>query len=93
MQKNEKVNRTTKRLGDANSRHKSSEGKCCHRSVNADPQKRRRSADGDAGRCGWDALRLGLDEGAARRESGVGRIEVSDLPASVHRHLEREQET
>ncbi|KAH7948092.1 hypothetical protein HPB52_018455 [Rhipicephalus sanguineus] len=56
------------------------------------PQKRRGSAGGDAGRCGWDALRLGLDEGAARRESGVGRIAVSDVSAFVHRRLEREQE-
>ncbi|KAH7946589.1 hypothetical protein HPB52_001624 [Rhipicephalus sanguineus] len=41
----------------------------------------------DAGR------RLGLDEGAARWDSGVGRIAVSDLSAFVHRRLEREQET
>ncbi|KAH7962545.1 hypothetical protein HPB52_016821 [Rhipicephalus sanguineus] len=37
--------------------------------------------------------RLGLDEGVARRDSGVGRIAVSDLSAFVHRRLEREQET
>ncbi|KAH7946599.1 hypothetical protein HPB52_001843 [Rhipicephalus sanguineus] len=41
----------------------------------------------DAGR------RLGLDEGVARRDSGVGRVAVSDLSAFVHRRLEREQET